>query len=140
MMDAIHQGASADFVGDDQERVAGWAVRRRDDDEAFRPEVVVDGVGGGVAGLQPWVLVIGEAGVGRIRNVGQAVGARRDVWENKGGLGAAVFAVANFEYAVFHGIEMMGGIGTVIFSVVIWVITIGLFFYARWMTQRGVLR
>jgi hypothetical protein len=38
------------------------------------------------------------------------------------------------------GIAVMGGIGTLIFSVVIWIITIALFFYARRMSARGVLR
>ena len=39
-----------------------------------------------------------------------------------------------------NGIEVMGGTGSLIFSAVIWVITIGLFVYARRMAARGVLK
>jgi hypothetical protein len=38
------------------------------------------------------------------------------------------------------GIAVMGGIGTLVFSVVIWIITTALFFYARRMSARDVLR
>lgn len=38
------------------------------------------------------------------------------------------------------GIAIMGGVGPLIFTVVVWVITIALFLYARAMRARGVLR
>lgn len=38
------------------------------------------------------------------------------------------------------GITIMGGLGPLIFSVVVWAITIALFFYARAMHARGVLQ
>lgn len=39
-----------------------------------------------------------------------------------------------------NGIAVMGGTGPLLFSVVIWAFTIALFFYARAMARRGVLR
>ena len=39
-----------------------------------------------------------------------------------------------------EGHAIMGGIGILVFSVIIWVITIGLFFYSRSMSAKGVLR
>ena len=47
---------------------------------------------------------------------------------------------STYTMALTNGIEIMGGIGTVIFSVVIWIVTVALFFYARAMARRGVLR
>ncbi|WP_336985933.1 hypothetical protein [Altererythrobacter aquiaggeris] len=36
--------------------------------------------------------------------------------------------------------EALEGPGQIAFAAVIWAVTIGLFFYARWMTAKGVLR
>lgn len=38
------------------------------------------------------------------------------------------------------GLAIMGGAGVAVFSLVIWIVTAGLFFYARWLTTRGVLQ
>ena len=46
-----------------------------------------------------------------------------------------------YNFVLTNGIELMGGGAAVwIFSILIWVITLALFFYARWMTRAGVLR
>jgi type IV secretory pathway VirB6-like protein len=45
-----------------------------------------------------------------------------------------------YTMALTDGIAVMGGIGPLLFSVVIWAFTIALFFYARAMARRGVLR
>lgn len=45
-----------------------------------------------------------------------------------------------YTMALTDGIAVMGGMSALIFSVVIWIITIGLFFYSRSMSSRGVLR
>ncbi len=42
-------------------------------------------------------------------------------------------------YGLSNGYEIMGGVGVVIFTGVIYAIAIGLYFYARAMTQKGVL-
>ncbi|PEN12512.1 hypothetical protein CRI94_13365 [Longibacter salinarum] len=46
---------------------------------------------------------------------------------------------STYSMLLTDGIAVMGGTGPLIFSLVIWLVTIGLFFYARSMTQRGVL-
>jgi hypothetical protein len=38
------------------------------------------------------------------------------------------------------GVAIMGGAGVAVFSAVIWLITAGLFVYARQMTRTGVLQ
>ena len=54
-------------------------------------------------------------------------------------LGLIVTSVYNF--VLTNGAELMGGgIGVWIFSGLIWLITIALFFYARRMAAKGVLR
>ncbi|MEX0957453.1 MAG: hypothetical protein WDZ83_19835 [Rhizobiaceae bacterium] len=46
-----------------------------------------------------------------------------------------------YNFVLTNGIELMGGGAAVwMFSILIWVITLALFFYARWMTRAGVLR
>lgn len=45
-----------------------------------------------------------------------------------------------YTMALTDGTAVMGGVGALIFSAVIWFITLALFFYARSMAVRGVLR
>ena len=45
-----------------------------------------------------------------------------------------------YTYGLSEGVKMMGGVGQWIFTAAIWLIAIGLFFYARAQAQRGVLR
>jgi hypothetical protein len=54
-------------------------------------------------------------------------------------LGLLLTSIYNF--VLTNGAELMGGGAEVwILSLLIWVVTVALFFYARWMTARGVLR
>ncbi len=45
-----------------------------------------------------------------------------------------------YNYGLSEGLEMAGGPGPIIFSAVIFLVALGLVFYARAMKERGVLR
>ncbi|MDX1418335.1 MAG: hypothetical protein R3181_00090 [Rubricoccaceae bacterium] len=45
-----------------------------------------------------------------------------------------------YTYGLTDGLRIMGGAGPVVFSVLIWVVAIALFIYARVMARRHVLR
>lgn len=51
----------------------------------------------------------------------------------------AMVITAIYNFGLSEGIEMMGP-GAVAFTAVIWAVAFGLFFYARAMAKRGVLR
>jgi hypothetical protein len=52
---------------------------------------------------------------------------------------AGMLTTALYNFVLTNGLEVMGP-GAGIFTIVIWVIAFGLFFYARAMAKRGVLR
>jgi hypothetical protein len=52
---------------------------------------------------------------------------------------AGMLTTALYNFVLTNGLEVMGR-GAGIFTIVIWVIAFGLFFYARAMAKRGVLR
>jgi hypothetical protein len=45
-----------------------------------------------------------------------------------------------YTYGLSEGIKMMGGVGQWLFTIAIWVVGIGLYFYARAQQRQGVLR
>lgn len=51
----------------------------------------------------------------------------------------AMMITGIYNFGLSEGIEMMGT-GAVAFTAVIWIVAFGLFFYARAMAKRGVLR
>jgi len=51
----------------------------------------------------------------------------------------AMVVVTIQNYILSNGLEVMGGIGPVVFTVLIFVISVFLFLYARAMGQRGIL-
>ncbi len=52
---------------------------------------------------------------------------------------AGMLVTALYNFVLTNGLDVMGP-GAGIFTIVIWVIAFGLFFYARAMAKRGVLR
>ncbi|MCM2310851.1 MAG: hypothetical protein NDI84_05555, partial [Steroidobacteraceae bacterium] len=51
----------------------------------------------------------------------------------------AMMITGIYNFALSEGIALMGT-GALAFTAVIWIVAFGLFFYARAMAQRGVLR
>jgi hypothetical protein len=52
----------------------------------------------------------------------------------------AMIATTIHNYGISNGMEIMGGVGPLIFSIVIFVVGVLLVVYSRWMCNRGVLR
>jgi hypothetical protein len=54
---------------------------------------------------------------------------------------AGLVVTSIYNLVLTNGIELMGGSAFVwVFTILVWAITIALFFYARWMAAAGVLR
>jgi hypothetical protein len=90
-------------------------------------------------GFPAWVVACWAIAVwgSLLASVGLLLRRRWSVWLFGLALvGMAATTIHNF--LLSNGAEIMGS-GAAIFTVVIWVIAIALFLYARWMARRGVL-
>lgn len=57
------------------------------------------------------------------------------------GVSLATFLITTYHnFVLTNGFEVMGGVGSLIFSAVIFVITVALFLYARLLARIGVIR
>ena len=90
-------------------------------------------------GFPAWVVACWAIAVwgSLLASIGLLLRRRWSVWLFGLALvGMAATTVHNF--LLTNGAEIMGS-GAAVFTVVIWVIAVGLFVYARWMAKRGVL-
>jgi len=90
-------------------------------------------------GFPAWVVACWAIAVwgSLLASIGLLLRRRWSVWLFGVALvGLALTTIHNF--VLTDGAEIMGS-AAVIFTVVIWVISIALFLYARWMARRGVL-
>ena len=90
-------------------------------------------------GFPAWVVACWAIAVwgSLLASIGLLLRRRWSVWLFGVALvGLAATTIHNF--VLTDGAEIMGS-GAAIFTVVIWVISIALFLYARWMGRRGVL-
>lgn len=53
---------------------------------------------------------------------------------------AGLIGSSIYTLVLTDGMELMGGLGSVLFTAVIWLVAVGLFFYARHQANRGILR
>jgi len=91
-------------------------------------------------GFPPWMDAAWAIGVwgSFLGSIGLLMRKSWAVWL----FGASIFGLAIstvYNFALSDGIEAMGS-GAAMFTVVIWVIVLLLFFYARAMAKKGVLR
>ena len=83
-----------------------------------------------------WALGVWGSVLG---SVGLLLRQRWAVWAFAASI-LGLIGTSIYTMVLTNGHAVMGGMSAVMFSIVIWVITIGLFLYARWMSARGVLR